>query len=637
MIIAVRGLAVVTALSGLLGFGIGHEPGTGVDVSLGALVWGLGWLTVAWVLVARRASRVVALLAVAIGVLLMASSLSRAGWVPVELAWTLASIAVIGLLPVLWIWYPDRPPRLVSTICLPVPIGFAVAALLWPQQHDLVVSVAALVVPLAVIAAVWWRLERGDVEERDTVLWNAYGVGGAALLTVPLGFVGFSWPSVVLQLLLLLGTCVVAVIGVVAPAAADIRLVIVTSVVYAVTVMVIVAVFSGTAAVIQLSTGTAPTGGSLALIAAGGAALFLPIRRLLTGALDRMLFGDRQDTITVASRFGEELSAAGEPLAALRALREVLYLPYVALETDVVTATGEPPDEGIVRIPLVVGAERLGLLVIGLRAGERRLSRQDRDALRIVTPALAHALQARVLAEELQRSRNLVVTAVEDERRRLRHDLHDGLGPTLTGIAYATDAARNQLRTDLEETDGLLATIRGETGNAISEVRRLVDGLRPSALDQLGLLGALRQHGTHLHTADGRRLDVTLAVPDPMPPLTAATEVAAYLIVSEALTNVARHAGCDTAEVTISVDEPMMVIAVEDRGSARGWTPGIGLASMRERAEQLGGTFEAEADGDGGRIRVVLPIGGVARSAPRGRTGGEPDGSDPPTRGAWSP
>ncbi len=334
MIIAVRALAVVAALLGVLGFGLGRESGIGADLSLGALVWGLGWLTVGWVLVAERSTRVVALLAVTTGVLLIASSLSRAGWVPVEVAWALGSVALVGILPVLWIWYPNRPPRLVTTVCLPIPIGFAVAVLLWPQQRELVLSVAALVVPLAVIAAVWWRLERGAVEERETVLWNAYGVGGAALITVPLSFVGSGWFAVVLQVLLLLGICAVAVIGVTSPAAVDIRLLIVTSVVYAVTVMVTLAVFSGTAAVIELSTGTAPSVGSLALIAAGTAALFLPVRRLLSTALDRMLFGDRRDTITAASRFGEELSAAGEPLAALRALRDVLYLPYVALETE---------------------------------------------------------------------------------------------------------------------------------------------------------------------------------------------------------------------------------------------------------------------------------------------------------------
>ncbi|HEY5788019.1 MAG TPA: sensor histidine kinase [Microlunatus sp.] len=609
MIIAVRGLAVAAALIGVLGLGLGRESGVGPALSLGAAVWGLGWLTVGWVLVAGGTTRAVALLATAAGVLLIASSLSRSGWVPVELAWALGSVALVGVLPVLWIWYPSRPLRLVITVCVPIPIGFAAAVLLWPQQRGLVISIAGLVVPLAVISAVWWRLERGAVEERETVLWNAYGVGGAALLTVPLGFVGSGWFPLVLQVLLLLGACAVAVIGVISPAAVDIRLLIVTSVVYAVTVMVILAVFSGTAAVIQLSTGTAPSVGSLALIAAGAAALFVPIRRLLTSALDRMLFGDRQDTITAAYRFGEELSAAGEPLAALRALREVLWLPYVAVETDSVAAVGELPAEGIVRIPLVVGAARLGTLVIGLRAGERRLSRHDRDVLRVVTPALAHAIQARALAEELQRSRNEVVTVVEDERRRLSHDLHDGLGPTLTGIAYAADAARNQLRTDVEQTDQLLASIRGETGNAITEVRRLVVGLRPSVLDQLGLVGALRQHSTHLHTAAGRRLDVTLGVPDPMPPMTAATEVAAYLIVSEALTNVARHAGCDTVEVTIVLDGPNIVIMVEDRGPVRGWQPGIGLASMRERAELLGGTFEAGADPRGGRVRVTLPIG----------------------------
>ena len=188
--------------------------------------------------------------------------------------------------------------------------------------------------------------------------------------------------------------------------------------------------------------------------------------------------------------------------------------------------------------------------MVGLRAGDLGFSTTDEDVLRIVAPLLAQTLRARAMSRDLQESREAVVNAVEEERRRLRRDLHDGLGPTLSGVAFATDAARNQLRTDPEKADELLVLLRADTAGAITEIRRLVDGLRPPALDQLGLVGAIRQHASSLHSATGSPLLVTVDLPA-APSLRAAIEVAAYRIVIEALTNVVRHAQATYAVVEL--------------------------------------------------------------------------------------
>ena len=87
----------------------------------------------------------------------------------------------------------------------------------------------------------------------------------------------------------------------------------------------------------------------------------------------------------------------------------------------------------------------VGEIVVGLRAGDLTLAQSDADVLRIVAPLLAQTLRAQALARDLQASRNAAITAIEEERRRLRRDLHDGLGPTLSGVAFSADAARNQL------------------------------------------------------------------------------------------------------------------------------------------------------------------------------------------------
>ena len=354
---------------------------------------------------------------------------------------------------------------------------------------------------------------------------------------------------------------------------------------------------------IELTGGSASVG-SLAVIGAVCAAGFGPLARLLRGAVDRMLFGDRDAPIAAASRVGRQL--ADDPVPALRALRSSLALPYAALERDgqVVAASGTVPDT-VRRLALRAGERTAGQLVVGLRTGTSSLDTTDETTLAIVAPALAQTLLAGELARQLQDSRAELITAVEDERRRLRRDLHDGLGPTLTGVAFAADAARNVLGTDPARAADLVTGLRRDVGDAIAEIRRLVDGLRPPAVDELGLVGALTQQATRMHGADGRPLAVRVDVAEPLPALPAAVEVAAYRIVTEALTNVARHAGGRDAVVALDPEGDRLRIMVSDGGAATAeWVPGVGLTSMRERAEQLGGTFRAGA----GSVEVVLPL-----------------------------
>ena len=233
----------------------------------------------------------------------------------------------------------------------------------------------------------------------------------------------------------------------------------------------------------------------------------------------------------------------------------------------------------------------------------------DRRVLEVLAAPVAVALHAVLLSQELQRSRERLVAAREEERRRLRRDLHDGLGPILTAVTLKADAARSVLATAPDRTDALLAEVRGDAKQAIGDLRRIIYDLRPAPLDELGLLGALDEQVDQF----GRQgLTVTLQAPPALPVLPAAVEVAAYRIVTEALTNVARHAHASRATVTVSVADGFC-LDVQDDGTAStangdGWRPGVGLVSMAERVAEVGGTLQAGPTPSGGRVQVSLPL-----------------------------
>ncbi len=272
-------------------------------------------------------------------------------------------------------------------------------------------------------------------------------------------------------------------------------------------------------------------------------------------------------------------------------------------------------------MPLAYRGGRVGELVVGVRAGQRRLDRADRAALELLAAPLAVAVHATALSEDVQRSREQIVAAREEERVRLRRDLHDGLGPALTGISFQADAAGNLLASDPGRAGELLGSLRMAATEAIADVRRLVYALRPPALDELGLVGALRRHAEQL---DGAATAVAVHAPQALPPLPAAVEVAAYRIVVEALTNAVRHAGATRIEVRVECNGALE-LAVDDDGGAAGelgtrGRPHVDAGARRRAGRQRArraaavrrpGLGEVAAvtgpeAGDGEPVRVVL-------------------------------
>ncbi len=354
------------------------------------------------------------------------------------------------------------------------------------------------------------------------------------------------------------------------------------------------------------------------------AVLFAPLRDRLQRAVNHLMYGKREDPYRVLSQLGQRLEATLAPDAvlstAVRAVAEALNLPYVAIELEqdgafeVAASTGGPVDEPF-RLPLVYGGESVGRLVLAPRAGGETLSLMDRRLLNDLAWQVGVAVHAARMTEDavrlseaLQHSRERLVTAHEEERRRLRRDLHDGVGPQLAALMLKLETARNRLSHD-PAADALLTDITERTRDAIADVRRAVYDLRPPALDELGLVPALRE-GTAQYEQNG--LNISVHAPESLPQLPAAIEVAAYRIAQEAVTNVVRHAGAHTCDVRISLDEMANVFCLEVMDDGRGISEkrgtGVGLHSMRERAEELGGTCVVESRPEGGvRVSARLP------------------------------
>jgi signal transduction histidine kinase len=342
---------------------------------------------------------------------------------------------------------------------------------------------------------------------------------------------------------------------------------------------------------------------------------FNPVRVWLQNHVERFVYGARRDPVRAMAEIGARLggTATGDGLdGVLEALCRVMRLPSatIIVADRIVARCGDDPP-ALASIPLAHGDEPLGELVVGLRPGESRLAAADERVLTLLAAPIAVALHATGLADELSRSREQTITAREEERRRLRRDLHDGLGPVLTSVVLNAEAALRLLRADPARSEALIGDLRDQTTGALQDIRRLVYELRPPALDSLGLLGALQEYAMVLsRRADGAPLSVTVESATPLENLPAAAEVAAYRIVTEALTNVTRHSTADAAVVRLAVRDGELHAAVHDDGvnAGTGVQPGVGLTSIRERAAELGGRCTIRLDRTGGRIDVWLPV-----------------------------
>src|SRR5215207_9540779 len=361
--------------------------------------------------------------------------------------------------------------------------------------------------------------------------------------------------------------------------------------------------------------------GNLAVsLAATGlvAVLFQPIRSRLQRGVNRLMYGERDEAYAVISRLGRRLETTLAPDTVLPTLVETiaqaLKLPYAAILLKegegfrTAAAYGSPRGEPET-LPLVYQREEIGRLVLSPRAPGEAFSEADRSLLEDLARQAEVAVHAVRLTSDLQHSRERLVTTREEERRRLRRDLHDGLGAQLAGLNVQAGTLRRLIPTDPDVADELVVELREELRSAIADIRRLVYDLRPPALDDLGLVESLRRLAEH-YGLEGQQPQVLVEAPEDLPRLPAAVEVAVYRIMQEALTNVARHARAQSCVVRLAVNDDVVLEIVDDGvGLPVQRSAGVGLSSMLERASELGGSCIVGPVPKGGtRVLIRLPL-----------------------------
>ncbi|GAB2607230.1 hypothetical protein Aab01nite_02600 [Paractinoplanes abujensis] len=329
------------------------------------------------------------------------------------------------------------------------------------------------------------------------------------------------------------------------------------------------------------------------------AATWAPVSAHLDRGVHQLAFGQRDNAYEVAGHVSRQLL----PTVAA-ALAGTMSLPYVEIEAEgrVVTSHGSAPDgAAITAIPLLFQGRTVGVLRVSARRRRDRLSATDVRLLEDLARQVAITVHADGLSAAVQRSREQLVTAREEERRRIRRDLHDGLGPTLASLALRLGVLQRGIASDPAAATALAAELRTDVRRATADIRRLVYDLRPPMLDEFGLADALRNLSGPPRT---------VVAPDPMPALPAAVEVALYRIAAEALHNAARHApgaGC-AVEVSVHSGEVALTVTDDGPGLPGGYLAGVGHRSMRERSTELGGTLHIGPGPAGGtRVAATFP------------------------------
>jgi signal transduction histidine kinase len=535
----------------------------------------------------------------------------------------------------------DRRPWLVAAVYL-APyalylVYLAVTRLLAPNMLGWLAlwtrgeaALAVLYLALTLATVLRRFRERSDWVTRQKIRWVMLGAllsGGTGLLlwTVPAAFGEPLIDSNVLGIVLLPFPLSIAV-AILRYQLFDIDTLLNRALVYGALTALVLGIYTAVVGLLGLALRPDSTAPLTLVAAALVAVLFQPLRERLQRGVNHLLYGERDEPYGVLARLGQRLEATLEPEAVLPAtvetVAQALRLPYAAISLravqeepaagqesgDVIAASYGMPRDEVAVFPLIYQGEQIGSLMAAPRSRGEAFNPADRRLLTDLAHQVSIAAHAVQLSAQLRRSRQRLVTAREEERRRIRRDLHDGLGPTLAGLTLKVDAARNLLDHDAGQADALLAEVKTQTQSALADIRRLVYGLRPPALDELGLISAIREQA--MRYQDVTDLCARVEGPESLPPLPAAVEVAAYRIVVEALTNVVRHGQARNCTIRLSLADELAVEIVDDGlGLPPDLRAGVGLTSIRERAAELGGTCVAETMPSGGtRVRVTLPL-----------------------------
>jgi two-component system NarL family sensor kinase len=478
-----------------------------------------------------------------------------------------------------------------------------------------------------------YRLSRGI--ERQQMKWLAYVAAIIVIfmfVTVPVWLTGGLSDPVAMEVNIALTNMVMLLIGIAAAVAIvgyhlyDIDIIINRTLVYGVMTGIILFIYTlvvGAASILFGAQGSR----LLSLVATGlVAVLFQPIRNRLQRGVNRLLYGQRDEPFEVMARLGQRLEQTITPDSAyptiVETVAQAMRLPYAAIQIPcdgqrrTVDSYGIPGKD-LVSYDLTHQGELVGWLQVGHRAPDEALNPADERLLRNIARQAGAAVHNAQLTADLQRSRQQIITSREEERRRLRRDLHDGLGPSLASLLLEARVLRRMLRDDQDAAEKLADEMQADIRTTIEDIRRVVHELRPPALDDLGLAAAVQVMAAKIGREENQGngavggLRVEVDAPGDLLQLPAAVEVAAYRIIQEALTNVVHHAQAACAVVRLRLDRQLLIEVADDGvGITGGRVGGMGLRSMRERAAELGGSFSIEpASGGGTIIRAALPTG----------------------------
>jgi signal transduction histidine kinase len=355
-----------------------------------------------------------------------------------------------------------------------------------------------------------------------------------------------------------------------------------------------------------------PTVGA-AIAAAVSGLLLHPLGMRLNRSVDRMFYGDRADPARVleatASGLREGVDLAEVPGRVCQVVVDSLRLGSAALLLDDASGANPlavvgTPTGPATELPMRHRGEVVGTLRVTARPGETVLAVRDAEILAVICDQVAPAVAALRLSERLQHSRAALVTAREEERRRLRRDLHDGVGAVLAGVRLQVETALDLVADPA--AGGLLRSAATGVATAVDDLRSITDDLRPAALDDLGLAAGLHGLADRMATP-GTAILVDIHLDCALP---AAVEVACYRIAGEALANAVRHSGARRVTLRVDATPSWVSLEVDDDGAGlpqQTRVGGLGLASMRQRAEEIGGRLAITSTGTGTLVHADLP------------------------------
>ncbi|MDC3728300.1 sensor histidine kinase [Rhodococcus sp. Rp3] len=332
-----------------------------------------------------------------------------------------------------------------------------------------------------------------------------------------------------------------------------------------------------------------------------------PVRMWLGRKVHRLVYGDGVDPARAVRILGRHFAGADSPdllLGELAAgIGTALRLESVEVRRggDVITRWGTATGP-VEEVPVGSGD---ATLAVTAPPGES-LGTRSRRALTELATVVDAGLVVLRSAEDLEDARRRLTEVRLEERRTIRRELHDGLGPSLAGVRLGLQGARNLVATDPEAAAGLVDELLRELDRQVDGVRELSRSLLPPVLDELGLTAALDEL-VITHARAGFRVDLQSDLPAGM---SGPIAWAAYGIASEAIINARRHSGTDECTVRVAAEGDVLVLDIVDdgRGLATDARVGVGTQSMRERAREVGGTVGIEpGDLRGVVVRARLP------------------------------